>query len=253
MRPQSAFGIAAIARCLLVAGPALAQTANDVDRIESLAEQADFDDAEVAASDVLSTSNLAPIAAARVYVVLGTIAAARGNSLDAKSFFRKALVLNPRLTLPPSAGPHVRASFSGARADLAEEQMAPAPRALPKHDAAPAPEVSVRPVPASVWIAGAATGGLAITTVALGVIALDRRSTFEQANADPQQSVDSRSALRNTAVTLEHETTIVGGVTVLSAALTTILFLTRPGETKQLPVAALVGTAGGTLLLSGQF
>jgi len=254
MRPQSALGIAAIVRCLLLAGPALAQTANDVDRIESLAEQADFDDAEVAATHALSTGNLSPIAAARVYVVLGTIAAARGNSQDASSFFRKALVLNPGLTLPPSAGPHVRASFSSARAELVEERIAP-PQVLPKQDAAPAPTptVWVRPVPASVWIAGVATGGLAVATVALGVIALDRRATFEQANADPQQSVDSRSALRNTALTLEHETTIVGGVTVLSAALTTILYLTRPGETKRLSVAALVGTGGGTLLLSGHF
>ncbi|HEV3189778.1 MAG TPA: hypothetical protein VGY54_04735 [Polyangiaceae bacterium] len=240
-------------RCLLVAGPALAQTANDADRIESLAEQADFDDAEVAATHALSTGNLPPIAAARVYVVLGTIAAARGNSRDAKSFFRKALVLNPGLTLPPSAGPHVRASFSNARADLADDQMGPAPQVLLKQGAAPVPAVWVRPVPASVWIAGVATGGLAVATVALGVIALDRRAAFQQANADPQQSVDARSALRNSTLTIEHETTTVGGVMVLSAALTTILYLTRPGETKQLSVSAFLGTGGGTLLLAGHF
>ena len=252
MRPQSALGIAAIVRCLLVGGPAVAQTANDVDRIESLAEQADFDDAEVAATRALS-SGLSPIAAARVYLVLGTIAGARGNSQAAKSFFRKALLLNPGLTLPPSAGPHVRASFSSARDDLAEEQIAPAPQVLPKQEAAPAPAVWVRPVPASVWIAGVASGGLTVATVALGVIALDRRATFEKANADPQQSVDSRNALRDTALTLEHETTIVGGVAVLSAALTTVLYLTRPGEARQLSVAAHASTGGGTLLLSGHF
>src|SRR5579862_2549967 len=112
MRSRSLPGIAAIVWGVLVVGPALGQSPDEVDRIESLAEQADFDHAELAANRALSNPDLAPVAAARVYVVLGTIAAARGNSEDAEDFFRKALAQNPRTTLPPSAGPHVRASFS---------------------------------------------------------------------------------------------------------------------------------------------
>src|SRR5271167_3651914 len=98
MRPPF-LGIAAMAWGVLVGGPAWGQTPDEVDRVESLAEQADFDHAEIAATHALSNGDLSPAAAARVYVVLGTIAAARGNPEDAEALFRKAIVLSPRVSL----------------------------------------------------------------------------------------------------------------------------------------------------------
>ena len=253
MRPASFLGVAAIGWYALVAGPAFGQDPDDVDRVESLAEQADFDHAEVAATRALSQGSLPPAAAARVYVVLGTIAAARGNPEDAEAFFRKALVLNPRAVLQPSAGPHVRASFSRARAALAEEEPPRAPPVPPKQEAPPPPEVRARPVPASVWIGVATTGALTVGAVVLGVVALDRRATFETANADPEQTVAHRSALRDTALNLEHAATITAAAILVSATLTSILYVTRPAESARLSVSALPAVSGGTLLLSGHF
>jgi len=245
---------------------------DEVDRIESLAEQADFDHAEAAATLALLSGDLSPAAAGRVYVVLGTIAAARGKPEDAEAFFHKALVLSPRASLPPSAGPHVRASFSRARTAVAEEEAASAPPVPPQEPAPsqqqpasslePPPaeqpagvarEVRARPIPASVWIAGATTGGLAVATVILGVSALERRSTYEQANGDPQQTVSGRNALRESALTWEHAATIAMAAAFASAALTTILYVDRPVEVGHVALSAVPTPTGGTLVLSGRF
>ena len=252
MRPQ-VLGVVAIAWSALVGVPALGQEPDDVDRIESLAARADFDQAELAATRALSNGALRPEAAARIYVVLGTIAAARGSMEDAEALFRKALILDPRAVLPSSAGPHVRAPFSRARAVLAEVELARAQTVPPRLEAPVTTEVPTRPVPTSVWVAGTATGAFAVATLVLGVTALDRRATFEQANVDPRQTVMGRSALRDSALILEHATTIAGVAAFASAALTTLFYVSRPTLSDRLAVTIVPETRGGGVLLSAKF
>jgi hypothetical protein len=92
-----------------------------------------------------------------------------------------------------------------------------------------------------------------VGTVILSVIALDKRSTFEQANADPQQTVAERSSLHDSALTFEHAATIATATTFVSAAVCAILYLNRPAAPNRVSVSTLPGAGGATLLLSGQF
>ncbi len=86
-----------------------------VDDVEGLLARADFDQAETAAGKALASGTLTSRAAARVYLALGTIAAARAAPEKAESFFRDAIVIDPGIVLPPSAGPHVVDRFLAAR------------------------------------------------------------------------------------------------------------------------------------------
>jgi hypothetical protein len=108
------------------------------------------------------------------------------------------------------------------------------------------------PVPASVWIAAATTGGLATTTTVLGLAVLDLRSEFDRANRDPRQSVEARTNLRDMTLEMQHIATIAGLATIAAAATAIVLYFTRP--TPRTPAAVLaLRIAGETLLLSGTF
>ena len=101
--------------------------------------------------------------------------------------------------------------------------------------AAPAPEPppvdaglsrSSRPVPASVYIAGAATGVLAIGALTTGVLAVDTHARFDRANdgLDPERASD----LRSTGRTLNVVSDVLIAGTVVAAAATAYFYLTRP-------------------------
>src|SRR5271154_643264 len=111
------FGIfcAAAIAGLLATLSVSAQEDARVDDVEGLLARADFDEAEMAAGNALASGTLTSRAAARVYLALGTIAAARGAPEKAEAFFRDALVIDPGIALPPSAGPHVVERFLAAR------------------------------------------------------------------------------------------------------------------------------------------
>jgi hypothetical protein len=54
-----------------------------------------------------------------MHLLLGVVATAQKDEGSARAAFRKALRLDPTLTLPPSAGPHIESSIEEARAALA--------------------------------------------------------------------------------------------------------------------------------------
>jgi hypothetical protein len=313
----------ATAIVLFVCGRARAQ-ADPLLEIESAVDQADFDRAQVLATQELSSGRLDRGRVARVHLLMGIIAAAKRDGA-AEASFRKALALEPALGLPPSAGPHIAASFARARETVngrtplsltvafaadpdpsrvvvdvhlngnAESMvnrlvvrgegiydvrllrepglhvvvsLPTAPRcisleasALDEHGneiwpslartqscrpvtAAATPSETTAPMvqprapvdpgasspslPASFWIAGAATGGLAIVTTILGISALDQRKTYDAANRDPARSPDERKELRTSALNAEHYATIAGIATAAGAVTTTAIFFLRP-------------------------
>jgi hypothetical protein len=112
---------------LLVAwpGPAAAaavdQLARDLGRLESLLEQARFREAAQRAPLLraqalsLPPSDDARRLAVRADVVAGTAALALRQEVAARQCFRRALQLDPRLTLAPGTPPKVRRTFDAAR------------------------------------------------------------------------------------------------------------------------------------------
>src|SRR6266404_4511377 len=92
---------------LLICGGARAE-ADPLSEIESAVDGADFDRAQTLATQELSSGRLDRSRVARVYLLMGIIAAAKRDGA-AEASFRKALALEPTLGLPPSAGPHIAA------------------------------------------------------------------------------------------------------------------------------------------------
>lgn len=85
-----------------------------------------------------------------------------------------------------------------------------------------------RPVPTGVWIAGGTTVLLAIGAGLSGVLYLDKRSTYEDENADPQSSVSKRDDARDEARTWGIANGVLSIAAVVGAATTGYLYFTRP-------------------------
>lgn len=83
-----------------------------------------------------------------------------------------------------------------------------------------------RPLPKSVYIGGIATGVLAAGTIVTGILAVSTRSEFDAANDGTQP--DRASDLRSTGQTLNVVSDVFLGATIIGAAVTTYLYLTRP-------------------------
>jgi hypothetical protein len=82
-------------------------------------------------------------------------------------------------------------------------------------------------MPAYAWAGIAVTGALAVTTGVLGLVALDRRSTYQAANVDPSRVAD-RQHLRDDAAAAERNATVASIATALAGGITVVLVLTRP-------------------------
>lgn len=107
---------------------------------------------------------------------------------------------------PPAAGP---------------QPPAPAPTAPPPSTAAGVE----RPVPTGVWIGLTATGAFAVGAGVTGVLALGKKSDFEKVNGhDPDQA----KKLHDQTKTLNLVTDVLIGAAVVSAGVTTYLYLKRP-------------------------
>src|SRR5580765_2531451 len=87
-----------------------------IERLSALMQAADFDAAEREARRALASGALGRLAAARVYLHLGIVAAARHDDGAAARAFDLGLALDPELELPAFAGPHVARPFARARA-----------------------------------------------------------------------------------------------------------------------------------------
>ncbi len=121
-RCRSACTLAAsVFASLLAVRPCAGQSTDRVETVESWLGRADFERAEVAARDALASGGLDPPSAARVHLSLGIVAAARRDPEGAEACFRKALVIDAKIELPPSAGPHVIESFAHAKETLAQK------------------------------------------------------------------------------------------------------------------------------------
>ncbi len=104
---------------VLVASPTMAQDAPQIDRIEQLVRSADFAAAETQAQAALASGKLKRRDVARTYLQLGIVATAKRADDPAQAAFRRALALEPSLTLPDSAGPHIGEAFDQAKAVMA--------------------------------------------------------------------------------------------------------------------------------------
>lgn len=118
--------------------------------------------------------------------------------------------------------------------------------------ALPADTGTYRPIPLGVWIGAGVTGALAVGAVSTGIVALGKNSKYQDANdAGDGEAADLRDQVK----TFNLVTDVLIGASVVSAAVTTVVFLTRPSKPRptawQLTPSA--GPDGGALLLSGSF
>ena len=119
----------------------------------------------------------------------------------------------------------------------------------------PAPAASAaksRPVPAGVWIGVAATGVFAIGAGVTGTMALGKTSEYEKANGqDPVKA----KGLHDDIKTMNLVTDVLIGAAVVSAGITTYLFIKRPERETgvELRLAPRVGMQESGLSLQGSF
>jgi hypothetical protein len=117
--------------------------------------------------------------------------------------------------------------------DAAGTEMATHVFEFPKEEAparavvdAPAPPPPERPIPRSFWYAAGGTGVLVAATAVTGLLALGARSSYDAANdgTTPEHADD----LRGNSKTLNITTDVLLATTVVGAAVTVFLYVTRP-------------------------
>jgi hypothetical protein len=130
-----------------------------------------------------------------------------------------------------------------------------APLAAPAESTAP----TSRPVPTSVYVGLVATGAFAIGAGVTGGLALKKNSDYEAANGQDEAQAKS---LRDSTKTLNLVTDVLIGATLVSAGVTTYLYLKRPeqpslqttsGGLRQLRLAPQIGMNRSGLVLEGAF
>lgn len=107
-----------------------------------------------------------------------------------------------------------------------------------------------RPVPTGVWIAGGATVLLAIGAGVSGVLYLDKKSAYEDANADPASSISKRDDARDEARTWGLANGVLGVAAVVGAATTGYLYFTRPEVKRSVRVTPWLSPQTGGVLVS---
>jgi hypothetical protein len=109
----------------------------------------------------------------------------------------------------------------------------------------PPPPPPERPIPKSFWYAAGGTGVLALGTVVMGLVAVNSAGDYKDANkgTDPDHASDLRS--RTKAFNVTTDVLLVG--TIAAAAITSVIFLTRP-EKERAPAAEVARwlSGGGT-------
>ena len=114
---------------------------------------------------------------------------------------------------------------------------------------------SSRPTPTGVYVGLAATGAFAVGAGVVGVLALGKKSKFDDANngADVSNAKDLHDGTK----TLNLVTDVLIGAAVVSAGITTYLYLSRPKQETPaagwLRVRPQVGFNTGSLQLEGAF
>jgi len=88
------------------------------------------------------------------------------------------------------------------------------------------PTTTERPVPAGVWVGLAATGAFAIVAGVTGGLALSKGGEFDDANTGSEPG--AADDIKSSGETLNLLTDVFIGGAVVAAAVTTVLYLTRP-------------------------
>jgi hypothetical protein len=117
---------------------------------------------------------------------------------------------------------------------------------------APTDSLESRPMTTGVYVGIGVTGALLVGTAVTGVLALGAKSDYDAANDG--SDVAEADELRGSTQTMNLVTDVLLGATVVSAAITTYLFVSRPTEksasVRIVPVAA---PGAGALFVSGRF
>jgi hypothetical protein len=119
--------------------------------------------------------------------------------------------------------------------------------------AAAAPREVERPVPTAVWVGLAATGVFAVGAGVTGALALGKTSDYDAANG---RNVEQAESLRDEAKTFNLVTDVLIGAAIVSAGVTTYLYLKRPEREVtglELRLAPRVGSRETGLSLEGSF
>ena len=99
----------------------------------------------------------------------------------------------------------------------------------------PPPPPPERPIPRSFWYGAGATGALALGTVVMGLVATSSASDYNEANkgTTPERADELRG--RTQAFNVTTDVLLIG--TIAAAAITGVIYLTRP-EKERAPAAA---------------
>jgi tetratricopeptide (TPR) repeat protein len=111
-----------------------------------------------------------------------------------------------------------------------------------------------RPLTTPIYIAGGATLALGAATVVTGIIALQRRDEYNEANRS-SRSVQDKEDARSTAQSAALVSTLLGVGTAVGAGITVYLYATRPTQARsaQVHVTPMLGPGVASLTLSGAF
>ncbi len=130
---------------------------------------------------------------------------------------------------------------------------APEAAVVPVASSAPPPSSRVRPTPTGVWIGLAATGVFAVGAGVTGVMALGKNSDYQAANG---HDLERAKSLQSDTKTLNLVTDVLIGAAVVSAGVTTWLYVKRPERDEagfELRLSPRVGFNQSGLNLEGAF
>jgi hypothetical protein len=116
------------------------------------------------------------------------------------------------------------------------------------------PVEAKRPVPASVFVGLAATGAFAVGATVTGMLALGKSNDYRDANDG--HDVEAAKALSDQTKTLGIVTDVLIGAAVVSAGVTTYLFVSRPSSAdhgSHVRLEPRLGRANAGLQLAGAF
>jgi hypothetical protein len=123
----------------------------------------------------------------------------------------------------------------------------------------PVEDKTERPIPPTVWIFGGLTVAAGGATIGLGVTALQKKKDYDKQNGKADKA--TLDGLRSKVTTFNAVTDVMLGVTIASAAATTIFALTRPTVHKKADKTASTSwtlipaatPAGGGAFVVGSF
>lgn len=131
-------------------------------------------------------------------------------------------------------------------------EVVAAPPPPPPPPPAPPPPERTRPIPTGVWIGVAATSAFAIGTGVVGALALGKNSDYEAVNGHDSAKAKS---LHDQTQSLNLVTDVLLGAAVVSAGVTTYLYVKRPtrDSAATLRLSPSVGLSQSGLRLEGAF